>query len=39
MDKQIEEKEKTSGTIEEEMQTKILTQEEDIKKQITVYQE
>ena len=32
METQLSEKEKTSGTIEEEMQTKIQTQEEEIKK-------
>jgi hypothetical protein len=32
MDNQIEEKEKTSGSIEEEMSTKIQNQEVEIKK-------
>jgi hypothetical protein len=39
MDKAIEEKEKTSGSIEEDMNQKILTQEEEIKKQVVVYKE
>jgi hypothetical protein len=33
------EKDQTSGTIEEEMQTKITTQGDEIKKQINIYQE
>ena len=39
MDKQIEEKEKTSGSIEEEMTSKISNQEDEIKKQIEVYRQ
>ena len=39
MDDQIAEKDKTSGTIEEEMLKKIYAQEEEIKKQIVIYQE
>lgn len=37
MDEQIEEKEKSSGTIETEMSQKISAQEEEIKKQVVVY--
>lgn len=39
MDQQIEEKDKTSGSIETELNQKIQTQEEEIKKQIVIYQE
>lgn len=39
MDTQLSEKEKTSGQIEEDMQQKIASQEEEIKKQIQVYKE
>lgn len=39
MDDQIVEKEKSSSGIEEEMTKKILTQEEEIRKQVTVYSE
>ena len=38
MEKQIEEKESASGTIEEEMQNKIKTQEEAIKQSVTLYE-
>ena len=39
METQLAEKEKTSGTIEEEMSGKILSQEQDIQKQVILYQE
>ena len=39
MDEQIVEKERTSGTIEDEMSGKIYAQQDEIKKQVLIYQE
>ena len=39
MEKAIAEKEETAGSIENEMTSKIATQEEEIKKQVAVYAE